>query len=97
VSTLACTGYSGRRDVVTQPALGSLYLSAANEGWRLFVKAISVLQVQMEQMSMATSLQVIPQKFADRERGLFDIRGFLAGLVLSWAIGAVLYIYLTVT
>jgi hypothetical protein len=56
-----------------------------------------VPQVEMEQMSIETSLQVFPQEFADRERGLFDIRGFLAGLVLSWAIGAVLYIYLTVT
>jgi len=58
---------------------------------------MSVSQVQMEQMSMETSLQVIPPKFADRERGRFDIRGFLAGLALSWAIGAVLYVYLTVS
>ena len=30
-----------------------------------------------------------------RERRQFDVRGFLAGFALSWAIGAVLYIYLT--
>jgi hypothetical protein len=29
-----------------------------------------------------------------RERRQFDIRGFMAGFALSWAIGAVLYIYL---
>jgi hypothetical protein len=56
----------------------------------------SVPRVQMEQLSMKTSLQVIPQEFADRKRGRFDVLGFLAGLALSSAIGAVLYIYLTV-
>jgi hypothetical protein len=30
-----------------------------------------------------------------RERRQFDFRGFMAGFALSWAIGAVLYIYLT--
>ena len=30
-----------------------------------------------------------------RERRQFDVRGFLAGFALSWAIGAALYIYLT--
>jgi hypothetical protein len=28
------------------------------------------------------------------ERWNFDVRGFLAGFALSWAIGAVLYVYL---
>jgi hypothetical protein len=28
------------------------------------------------------------------ERRTFDVRGFLAGFALSWAIGAVLYVYL---
>jgi hypothetical protein len=51
----------------------------------------------MEQSSMETALQVIPRELADRERGRFDVRGFLAGLALSWAIGAVLYVYLTVS
>ena len=45
---------------------------------------------------MKTSLQVMPLEFADRIRGRFDILGFLAGIALSSAIGAVLYIYLTV-
>ena len=53
-------------------------------------------RVQMEQLSMKTSLQIIPQEFADRMHGRFDVLGFLAGLALSSAIGAVLYIYLTV-
>jgi hypothetical protein len=30
-----------------------------------------------------------------RERRQFDVRGFMAGFALSWAIGAALYIYLT--
>jgi hypothetical protein len=51
----------------------------------------------MEQMSMETSLQVIPQESPTKSVVGFDIRGFLAGLVLSWAIGAVLYMYLTVS
>lgn len=31
---------------------------------------------------------------AERRRGRFDIRGFLAGFALSWAFGAALYMYL---
>lgn len=30
-----------------------------------------------------------------RERSRFDVRGFFAGFALSWAIGAVLYLYIT--
>jgi hypothetical protein len=32
---------------------------------------------------------------AARERQPFDLRGFMAGFALSWALGAALYIYLT--
>jgi hypothetical protein len=32
---------------------------------------------------------------AARERHAFDVRGFMAGFALSWALGAALYIYLT--
>jgi hypothetical protein len=32
---------------------------------------------------------------AGRERHAFDVRGFMAGFALSWALGAALYIYLT--
>jgi hypothetical protein len=39
-------------------------------------------------------LPAIPPFAADPERSHLDIRGFLAGFVLSSAIGAVLYIYL---
>jgi hypothetical protein len=35
------------------------------------------------------------KRSAWRERQQFDFRGFMAGFALSWAIGAVLYIYLT--
>ena len=35
------------------------------------------------------------RKSSWRERRQFDFRGFMAGFALSWAIGAVLYIYLT--
>jgi hypothetical protein len=44
--------------------------------------------------SMERSFQVIPRRVADREREHFDIAGFLVGVVLSAAIGAVLYLYL---
>jgi hypothetical protein len=36
-----------------------------------------------------------PRATAGRDRRQFDFRGFMAGFALSWAIGAVLYIYLT--
>jgi hypothetical protein len=32
---------------------------------------------------------------AARDRHPFDVRGFMAGFALSWALGAALYIYLT--
>jgi hypothetical protein len=32
---------------------------------------------------------------AARENHPFDLRGFMAGFALSWALGAALYIYLT--
>jgi hypothetical protein len=35
-----------------------------------------------------------PPPVLPRERQPLDVRGFLAGFALSWAIGAVLYIYL---
>jgi hypothetical protein len=44
---------------------------------------------------MESSLQVIPQRAAGRERDHFNILGFMTGFALSAAIGAVLYIYLT--
>ena len=47
------------------------------------------------QVWMEPLLPASPLHPADRERGHFDIRGFLAGFVISSAIGAVLYIYLT--
>lgn len=37
----------------------------------------------------------VPREAAWRERRQFDVRGFMAGFALSWAIGAALYIYLT--
>jgi hypothetical protein len=46
-------------------------------------------------MSTESSLQVISRRAARRERGDFDIGGFLAGVALAAAIGAVLYVYLT--
>jgi hypothetical protein len=36
-----------------------------------------------------------PREATWRERRQFDVRGFMAGFALSWAIGAALYIYLT--
>ena len=36
-----------------------------------------------------------PAPYVPEERARPDVRGFLAGFALSWAIGAALYIYLT--
>jgi hypothetical protein len=41
-----------------------------------------------------TMLPPPPRQFASERRGL-DVRGFLAGFALSWAFGAVLYLFLT--
>jgi hypothetical protein len=47
-------------------------------------------------MSMESSLWEIPQQAAGRERGHVVILGFLMGVAISAAIGAALYLYLTV-
>jgi hypothetical protein len=43
-------------------------------------------------MSIASSLPLpVPQS---AERGPLDVRGFLAGIALSWAIGVMLYLFM---
>jgi len=49
----------------------------------------------MELMPMQPLLPAILSRAARRERGHFNIRGFLMGFALSAMIGAAFFIYLT--
>jgi hypothetical protein len=58
--------------------------------WRLLCR-----HLLMELMPMQPLLPAIPSHAARRERGHFNIRGFLMGFVLSAMIGVAFYIYVT--